>query len=334
MDLKIGYKASAEQFGPRRLVELGVLAERHGFDTVTVSDHYQPWRHEGGHAPFSLAWMSAVGERTERVLLGTSVLTPTFRYHPAVIAQAFATMGCLFPGRVMLGIGTGEAMNEVAVTGIEWPEYKERFARMRESVRLMRALWSDERVTFEGDYYKTDQATVYDRPETPVPIYIAAGGPQVARYAGRAGDGFICTSGKGMELYDGEAAAGRRRGAREGRARPRLDRPHDRDQALLRPRPGARAREHALLGAARADRRAEGRARGPARDPARRRRAPDRAGREPLDRRLRPRRGASRRSSPTSTPASTTSSSTRPARTRSASSASFEEQLMPRLRAL
>ena len=157
MPVQIGYKASAEQFGPRRLVELGVLAERHGFDTVTVSDHYQPWRHEGGHAPFSLAWMSAVGERTERVLLGTSVLTPTFRYHPAVIAQAFATMGCLFPGRVMLGIGTGEAMNEVAVTGIEWPEYKERFARMRESVRLMRELWSGERVTFEGDYYKTDQ---------------------------------------------------------------------------------------------------------------------------------------------------------------------------------
>jgi coenzyme F420-dependent glucose-6-phosphate dehydrogenase len=202
MALKIGYKASAEQFGPSRLVDLGVAAEQHGFDTVTVSDHYQPWRHEGGHAPFSLAWMSAVGARTERVLLGTSVLTPTFRYHPAVVAQAFATMGCLFPGRVMLGVGTGEAMNEVAVTGIEWPEFKERFARLRESVRLIRELWTDERVTFEGDYYKTDQATVYDRPETPVPIYVAAGGPMVARYAGRHGDGFICTSGKGMELYE------------------------------------------------------------------------------------------------------------------------------------
>ncbi len=201
VDLKIGYKASAEQFGPRRLVELGVLAERNGFDTVTVSDHYQPWRHEGGHAPFSLAWMSAVGERTERVLLGTSVLTPTFRYHPAVIAQAFATMGCLFPGRVMLGVGSGEAMNEVAVTGIEWPPFKERFARLREANRLIRELWTHERVTFEGEYYKTDGATLYDRPETPVPIYVAAGGPQVARYAGRAADGFICTSGKGMELY-------------------------------------------------------------------------------------------------------------------------------------
>jgi len=201
VSLRIGYKASAEQFGPRELVELAVLAEQHGLDTVVVSDHYQPWRHEGGHAPFSLAWMSAVGERTSRVLLGTSVLTPTFRYHPAVIAQAFATMGCLFPGRVMVGVGTGEAMNEVAVTGIEWPEFKERYARLRESVRLMRALWTDERVTFEGDYYRTEGATVYDRPEQPIPVYIAAGGPQVAKYAGRAGDGFICTSGKGMELY-------------------------------------------------------------------------------------------------------------------------------------
>jgi coenzyme F420-dependent glucose-6-phosphate dehydrogenase len=200
--LRIGYKASAEQFGPRRLVELAVAAEQHGFDSVTVSDHFQPWRHDGGHAPFSLAWMSAVGERTERVLLGTSVLTPTFRYHPVVIAQAFATMGCLFPGRVMLGAGTGEALNEVAVTGIAWPEFKERFGRLREAVRLIRALWSDERVSFEGDYYRTVGATVYDRPEQPVPIYIAAGGPQVARYAGRAGDGFICTSGKGMELYE------------------------------------------------------------------------------------------------------------------------------------
>ncbi|MDV3208980.1 MAG: LLM class flavin-dependent oxidoreductase, partial [Rhodococcus ruber] len=110
--LKLGYKASAEQFGPRELVELAVLAEERGMDSATVSDHFQPWRHNGGHAPFSLAWMTAVGERTSRLQLGTSVLTPTFRYNPAVIAQAFATMGCLYPGRVMLGVGTGEALNE------------------------------------------------------------------------------------------------------------------------------------------------------------------------------------------------------------------------------
>lgn len=218
VSLRIGYKASAEQFGPRKLVELAVQAELRGLDSVVVSDHFQPWRHTGGHAPFSIAWMSAVGERTSRVMLGTSVLTPTLRYQPAVVAQAFATMACLFPGRVMLGVGTGEALNEIPATGIEWPEFRERFARLREAVELIRALWREERVSFTGTYYRTVNATVYDRPGRPIPIYVAAGGPLVAKYAGRVGDGFICTSGKGMELYqdkllpavdDGLAAAGR-----------------------------------------------------------------------------------------------------------------------------
>ena len=137
--LKLGYKASAEQFAPRELVEIAVAAEEHGMDSVAVSDHFQPWRHNGGHAPFSLSWMAAVGERTNRVQIGTSVLTPTFRYNPAVIAQAFATMGCLYPDRIMLGVGTGEALNEIA-TGYEgeWPEFKERFARLREAVVLQK----------------------------------------------------------------------------------------------------------------------------------------------------------------------------------------------------
>ena len=202
LPLKLGYKASAEQFGPRDLVEFAVLAEQAGMDSATVSDHFQPWRHDGGHAPFSLAWMTAVGERTERLQLGTSVLTPTFRYNPAVLAQAFATMACLYPGRVFLGVGTGEALNEIA-TGHqgEWPEFKERFARLRESVRLMRELWTGETTSFEGDFYTTKDAFLYDVPEQGVPVYVAAGGPVVAKYAGRVGDGFICTSGKGMELY-------------------------------------------------------------------------------------------------------------------------------------
>ncbi|MFC9254882.1 glucose-6-phosphate dehydrogenase (coenzyme-F420) [Amycolatopsis thailandensis] len=201
MALKIGYKASAEQFGPRDLVEYSVLAEQVGLDSVMVSDHFQPWRHQGGHAPFSFAWMAAVGERTERVVLGTSVLTATFRYNPAVVAQAFGTLGSLYPGRVLLGVGSGEALNEVAVARIEWPAFKERFARLREAIELMRKLWSGERVTFEGEYYQTTDATVYDRPEGGVPIYIAAGGPVMAKYVGKQGDGFICTSGKGMDLY-------------------------------------------------------------------------------------------------------------------------------------
>ncbi|MBB3664426.1 coenzyme F420-dependent glucose-6-phosphate dehydrogenase [Prauserella sediminis] len=121
--------------------------------------------------------------------------------NPAVVAQAFGTLGALYPGRVVLGLGTGEALNEVPVTRIEWPEFRERFARLREAIELIRRLWTEERVTFDGDYYSTENATVYDRPARPVPIYVAAGGSVVAKYAGRAADGFICTSGKGMDLY-------------------------------------------------------------------------------------------------------------------------------------
>lgn len=201
MALRIGYKASAEQFGPRALVEYAVRAEEVGLDSAVVSDHFLPWRHQGGHAPFALSWLAAVGERTSRIQLGTSVLTPTFRYNPAVLAQTFATLGLLYPDRIMLGVGTGEALNEIAVSGREWPEFKERFARLREAVVLIRRLWTEEEVSFEGEYYTTVNATIYDKPEKPVPIYVAAGGPMVARYAGRAGDGFICTSGKGMDLY-------------------------------------------------------------------------------------------------------------------------------------
>ena len=199
--LKIGYKASAEQFGPRDLLNYAILAEENGFDSVMVSDHFQPWRHTGGHAPYSFSWMGALGERTSRIMMGTSVVTPTFRYHPSIIAQALGTLGALNPGRVMLGVGTGESLNEVPAIGVEWPEFKERYARLRESVRLMRQLWTEERVNFEGEYYRTEQATIYDRPDEPIPVYVAAAGPMVARYAGRVGDGYITTSGKAPELY-------------------------------------------------------------------------------------------------------------------------------------
>ena len=199
--LKLGYKASAEQFAPRELLEFAALAETLGFDSVLVSDHFQPWKHEGGHAPYSFAWLGALGERTSRAIIGTSVVTPTFRYHPSIVAQAVATLGVLFPGRVMLGVGTGESMNEVPATGIAWPEFKERLGRLEESIQLMKRLWAEERVTFEGAYYRTENATIYDRPAEPVPVYVAASGPAAARLAGRLGDGFICTSGKPFELY-------------------------------------------------------------------------------------------------------------------------------------
>jgi coenzyme F420-dependent glucose-6-phosphate dehydrogenase len=199
--LTLGYKASAEQFAPRELLDYGVIAEEAGFDSVVVSDHFQPWRHTGGHSPYSLAWIAALGERTSRIRLGTSVVTPTFRYHPSIVAQAMATIACLNPGRVLLGVGTGESMNEVPAIGIEWPAFKERFGRLRESIQLMKRLWTEDRVTWEGEYYRTVNATIYDRPDEPVPIFIAGAGPTAARLAGRLGDGFICTSGKDPALY-------------------------------------------------------------------------------------------------------------------------------------
>ena len=134
-----------------------MLAEQRGFDSVFISDHFQPWRHHGGHAPFSLAWLGALGARSSRCIMGTSVLTPTFRYHPSIVAQAFATLGCPVPGRVILGLGSGESLNEVPATGMAWPEQKERTARFKEAVRLIRQLWTQERLSFDGHYYRTLQ---------------------------------------------------------------------------------------------------------------------------------------------------------------------------------
>lgn len=239
--LTLGYKASAEQFGPRKLLDFAVEAEACGFESVWVSDHFQPWRYTDGHAPFSLAWMAAVGERTSTVTIGTSVLTPTFRYPPAVVAHAFGTLGCLYPGRIILGIGAGESLNEVPVLGIEWPAPKERLARLREATALIRRLWTEEFVSFDGEFYKTINATIYDRPEQPVPIYISAGGPVAAKFAGRAGDGFICTSGKGDALYrdqllpavkEGAESAGRGPDAVEKTIEVKVSFDTDRDRAL------------------------------------------------------------------------------------------------------
>jgi coenzyme F420-dependent glucose-6-phosphate dehydrogenase len=223
--VRVGYKASAEQFGPSDLLRYAVQAERAGFEIVAVSDHFQPWRHHGGHSPAALPWLGAAAQATERATLGTSVLTPTLRYEPAVIAQAFATLGCLAPGRVFLGVGTGEAMNETPVTGGEFPGRKERRLRLAEAIELIRALWSGERVDFEGDYYRTERATVYDRPDEPVPVYVAASGPLAAKLAGRVGDGFICTSGKDPALYEellAAVAAGAERAGRDAGALRRM----------------------------------------------------------------------------------------------------------------
>jgi coenzyme F420-dependent glucose-6-phosphate dehydrogenase len=200
MNIRFGYKASSEQFGPNELLDYAVGAEENGFDSVFLSDHLQPWMHEGGHAPAAVPWLGAAGQATSRITLGTSVLTPTFRYHPGVIAQEFATLGAMNPGRVILGVGTGEALNEVTL-GQEWPDPPERFQRMKEAILLIRELWRGERVTYDGTFYRVSNATIYDRPEQEVPIYIGASGPAATRLAGRIADGWITTSGKDPSLY-------------------------------------------------------------------------------------------------------------------------------------
>src|SRR5262249_664255 len=150
--------------------------------------------------------------------IGTSVLTPTFRYHPSVVAQVFGTLGAMFPGRVVLGVGTGESLNEVPSSGIKWPGAKERRDRLRESVRLINNLWAGERGTFEGEFYRTESATIYDKPKEKVPIWIAASGPLAAAMAGQVAEGFICTSGKNPQLYTdlvGKVSEGLARAGRE-----------------------------------------------------------------------------------------------------------------------
>jgi coenzyme F420-dependent glucose-6-phosphate dehydrogenase len=238
--LTLGYKASAEQFAPRELLEYAVYAEEAGFDSVVVSDHLQPWRHTDGHAPFSFAWLAALAERTERVRLGTSVVTPTFRYHPVIVAQAMGTLDQLAPGRVFLGVGTGESLNE-APLGIEWPEFKERFGRLKEAVEIMRRLWVEDFVSYEGLYFHTRNATVYDKPSGKLPLGLAAAGAVAARLAGRTADMLICTSGKPMKLYretllpalqEGAGRAGRDPNSIERMIEMKVSFDTDRDRAM------------------------------------------------------------------------------------------------------
>jgi len=187
---KIGFVLSSEQFPVTELIELGKAAETAGFDLVWSSDHFQPWQDNQGNA--SLAWLtlSALGQHSQRLTMGTGVTCPSYRYHPSVVAEAFATLGMLYPGRIFLGVGAGEALNEQAATG-EWGDYEERAARLAEAIDLIRQLWSGERIDFAGRYFKTTRARLYNAPARPIPIYVAASGPKSMRLAGEKGDGLI-----------------------------------------------------------------------------------------------------------------------------------------------
>jgi len=189
----IGLELSHEQFPITQLVELGVQAEQAGFGAVWADDHFEPWQDNQGHC--SLAWvtLAALGQRTQRLVLGTGVTCPSYRYRPQIVAQAFASLGLLYPGRVFLGVGTGEAVNEIPGGG-GWGNYEERAARMEEAVTLIRRLWTGEWVSNEGRYYPVEPARLYDVPDPPVPIYVSAVGPKSMALAGKIGDGLVSFS--------------------------------------------------------------------------------------------------------------------------------------------
>lgn len=187
---KFAYFCGHEQWQPEELVQHAVLAEQAGFDMAVISEHFHPWVDDESASGFAFSTIGAMADRTERIELTTGVTTPLFRYHPAVVAQAAATLDRLSDGRFNLGVGTGENINEGPL-GYDFPEYAERNARMTESLEIMRRLLDGEKLTYDGEYYRTDRAKLYSPPLKHVPIYMAAGGPKSATLAGEKAQGVI-----------------------------------------------------------------------------------------------------------------------------------------------
>jgi len=186
----VGFVLSHEQFRTDQLVAQAQAAEMAGFQYVWASDHLQPWQDNEGHSMFPWLTLALVGANTSRVEFGTGVTCPIYRYHPATVAQAFASMAILSPGRVFLGVGTGERLNEQAATNT-FGRYRERHDRLIEAIGLIRQLWSGNRISFMGKYFQTNALKLYDAPPKPPPIFVAAGGPKSATLAGQYGDGWI-----------------------------------------------------------------------------------------------------------------------------------------------
>ncbi len=186
----VGFMLAHEQFPVPELVQLGVAAEQAGFDLLATSDHLQPWQANEGHSGQAWVTMGAIGERTRRVWIGPTVTCPTFRYNPAVVAEAFSSLSLLYPGRIFLGVGSGEALNEQAAIG-SWPKWPERSARLVEATEIIRKLWTGDQVAHDGKYYNVN-AKLYDPPTTPVPLLMAANvGPKAMYRSGQFGDGLI-----------------------------------------------------------------------------------------------------------------------------------------------
>ncbi len=203
---KLGYALSSEEHAPNDLVRHAARAEEVGFTFALISDHYHPWVSEQGHSPFVWSVIGGIAQVTQKLVLGTGVTCPTFRIHPAVIAQAAATAAAMMPGRFFLGVGTGENLNE-HITGERWPPFDIREAMLEEAIEVIRTLWEGKTTSFWGDFYTVEDARLFTVPATPIPLMVAASGPKMAATAGRIGDGFISTAPK-AELVEKFQAEG------------------------------------------------------------------------------------------------------------------------------
>ena len=191
--MKLGLTLSSEEHGPRRLIEMAVLAEESQFDFVSISDHFHPWIGSQGHSPFVWSVLGGIASVTDRVEVGVGVTCPILRIHPAILAQAAATTSLLLDGRLIWGVGTGENLNE-HILGDPWPMYEVRAEMLEESIGLIRRLWTENSVTHRGDYFTVEDARILDRPEHPIPIVVSAFGENSAELAARVGDGLWLSS--------------------------------------------------------------------------------------------------------------------------------------------
>ena len=205
--VNIGYALSSEEHAPLDLVRDTVEAERAGFRFAGISDHYHPWLDAQGHSSFVWSVMGAIGASTENLSLFTAVTCPIIRIHPAIIAQAAATMGALMPRRFWLGLGTGENLNE-HVIGAGWPPADTRLEMLEEAVSVIRELWKGENTDYTGNFFHVENARIYDVPDQLPPIYIAAAGPRAAQLAGRIGEGLISTSPQAELVEEFRSAGG------------------------------------------------------------------------------------------------------------------------------
>jgi coenzyme F420-dependent glucose-6-phosphate dehydrogenase len=220
----VGYWASQEQYSMQDLIKFVVEAEKGGFTATMTSDHFHPWWHDNGYGNFTWVWLAAASERTKNMRFITGVTSPVYRYNPSIIAQAFASLDVMYPGRIALGLGTGEAMNEVSV-GFDWPSAAVRLKRTTEAIQIIKQLWGNKEekrqtesnghghgnennnggfVNFEGEYFKTKNARLYTPPSTNIPLYMAASGPDAIQTAAKYTDGLITISkpDKSREMFD------------------------------------------------------------------------------------------------------------------------------------